>query len=75
VDQYRRLARTRGGIAVAEAKDAHCQLCHVRLRPQVYGEVRMGEKILRCDSCGRILYYLGAPPPREANDTRAPNAR
>jgi predicted nucleic acid-binding Zn-ribbon protein len=42
---------------VAEAKDEHCQECNVRLRPQVYSELRLGKKIIRCDSCSRILYY------------------
>jgi predicted nucleic acid-binding Zn-ribbon protein len=54
---YQKIARTRARIAVAEAKDEHCQECHVRLRPQVYSELRMGNKILRCDNCSRILYF------------------
>jgi predicted nucleic acid-binding Zn-ribbon protein len=57
--QYQKVARARSGIAMAEAKDEHCQVCHVRLRPQVYNEIRIGDRILRCDSCGRILYYSG----------------
>jgi len=60
--KYRRVARFRGGVAVAEAKDEHCQVCNVRLRPQVYSEIRLGNKILQCDSCSRILYYAGPPP-------------
>jgi predicted nucleic acid-binding Zn-ribbon protein len=60
--KYRRVARLRGGVAVAEAKDEHCQVCNVRLRPQVYSEIRLGNKILQCDSCSRILYYVGPPP-------------
>ena len=47
---------------MAEAKDEHCDVCHVRLRPQVYNEIREGKEILSCDSCGRIMYYLGPPP-------------
>ena len=57
--QYQRVAGARSGIAMAEAKDEHCQVCHVRLRPQVYSEIRIGDQVLRCDSCGRILYYAG----------------
>ena len=60
--QYRKVAGARSGVAMAEAKDEHCQVCHVRLRPQVYGEIRIGDRILRCDNCGRILYYLGPTP-------------
>ncbi len=60
--QYRKVSDARSGIAMAEAKDEHCDVCHVRLRPQVYNEIRVGKEILSCDSCGRIMYYLGPPP-------------
>jgi predicted nucleic acid-binding Zn-ribbon protein len=56
LNQYHVIAHARGGIGVAEAKNEHCQECHVRLRPQVYEELRLGQKILKCDSCTRILY-------------------
>jgi uncharacterized protein len=48
----------RQGIAVAEAKDGICTICHVRLRPQMFNEVRRNEAIMQCDSCQRILYYV-----------------
>ena len=60
--QYRKVSDARSGIAMAEAKDEHCEVCHVRLRPQVYNEIRVGKEILNCDSCGRIMYYLGPSP-------------
>jgi predicted nucleic acid-binding Zn-ribbon protein len=56
-DDYRRIAKTRGGVAVAEALDERCQVCMVRLRPQVFQELRVGDKILHCESCRRILYF------------------
>jgi len=52
-------AKGRKGVAVAEAKDGLCTICHVRLRPQVFNEVRKNESIIRCDSCRRILYFVG----------------
>jgi predicted nucleic acid-binding Zn-ribbon protein len=58
ITQYDEIGRVRSGIAIAQAKDEHCQVCHVRLRPQVYSELRIGNKILRCENCSRILYYL-----------------
>jgi hypothetical protein len=61
-DDYDRIARTRGGVAMAEAIDERCQVCMVRLRPQVYQEVRLGEKILHCESCRRILYFQEKAP-------------
>lgn len=56
LNQYQVIVSARGGIGVAEAKNEHCQECHVRLRPQVYEELRLGQKIHKCDSCTRILY-------------------
>jgi predicted nucleic acid-binding Zn-ribbon protein len=47
----------RQGIAVAEAKDGICTICHVRLRPQVFNEVRRNDAIVQCDSCQRILFF------------------
>jgi uncharacterized protein len=54
-------AKGRKGVAVAEAKDGLCTICHVRLRPQVFNEVRKNESIIQCDSCRRILYFAGNP--------------
>jgi hypothetical protein len=51
----------RQGIAVAEAKDGICTICHVRLRPQAFNEVRRNEAVVQCDSCQRILYFVPAP--------------
>jgi len=55
-----RVAHGRRGIAVAEARDGLCVVCHVRLRPQVFNEVRRNAAIIQCDSCTRILYFV--PP-------------
>jgi predicted nucleic acid-binding Zn-ribbon protein len=51
----------RQGIAVAEARDGICTICHVRLRPQMFNDVRRNEAIVQCDSCQRILYFVPAP--------------
>jgi uncharacterized protein len=48
----------RRGVAVAEARDGHCTFCHVRLRPQVFNEIRRNDRVVQCDSCLRILYYV-----------------
>jgi predicted nucleic acid-binding Zn-ribbon protein len=53
---YERVRRARGGVAVAAARDEECEICHVRMRPQVFQEVRRNDAIISCDSCNRILY-------------------
>jgi uncharacterized protein len=51
------VAKRRHGVAVAEARDGICTICHVRLRPQVFNTVRRNDAIIQCDSCQRILYF------------------
>ena len=58
---FARVAHGRKGVAVAEARDGLCTVCHVRLRPQMFNEVRRNASILQCDSCTRILYFAGSP--------------
>ena len=61
LETYRRIARLRGGVGVAEARDETCMGCRVKLRPQVCQEVRIGADLRQCDSCGRFLYILDRP--------------
>lgn len=62
---FERVAQGRRGIAMAEARDGLCSVCHVRLRPQAFNEVRRNSAIIQCESCSRILYYVppAAPEP------------
>ena len=55
------ISKRRNGVAVAEAREGICSICHVRLRPQVFNTVRRNEQIIQCDSCQRILYFVPAP--------------
>jgi predicted nucleic acid-binding Zn-ribbon protein len=59
LDMFHRVLKARQGIAVAQAVNGHCSICHVRLRPQVYNTIIKNEEIVQCDSCQRILYYAG----------------
>ena len=56
---FETVAKNRKGVAVAEAKNGHCSICHVRLRPQVFNEIRRNASIIQCESCQRILYFAG----------------
>lgn len=61
LELYERVRKARRGLALAEARDGCCTACNVRLRPQVYNEVRTNESIVTCESCSRILYYVELP--------------
>ena len=61
---FDRLARVRSGIAVARvemvgSQTAACSVCHVRLRPQLLSDLRLGRETVTCESCKRILYWNG----------------
>ncbi len=58
---YERVAKQRG-TALAEARDGVCQSCRVRMRPQIWVEVRKNETLFLCESCNRVLYYEPPPP-------------
>ena len=60
---FEHVSRQRRGLAVAEARDGICTVCHVRLRPQVFNEVRRNDALVQCDSCLRILYFVPSPAP------------
>jgi len=53
---YERVMKFRGS-GLAEVRDHKCMGCQVKLRPQTYNEVCIGEKLTVCDSCQRVLYY------------------
>jgi hypothetical protein len=68
---FEHVSRQRKGLAVAEARNGHCMVCHVRLRPQVFNEVRRNEALIQCDSCLRILYF--APTTTERENAASPS--
>jgi len=51
------VARGRKGVAVAEASGGRCMACQVRLRPQLFNNVRLNSALIQCESCQRILYF------------------
>jgi uncharacterized protein len=35
--------------------------CRMKIRPQVFSDIRRGDSIFTCESCGRILYFKAEP--------------
>ena len=63
---FEQVARARKGVAISMAtRDGLCSVCHVRLRPPVFQQVRQNDSIIQCESCQRILYWIPPPPPVE----------
>jgi predicted nucleic acid-binding Zn-ribbon protein len=72
VTLFEQVARARKGVAICVAtRDGLCSSCHVRLRPQVFQDVRQNHSIIQCPSCNRLLYWIPPPPPVEPAVTHA----
>lgn len=54
---YERVRKKWSGHVVAEVQEGRCMACYITLRPQFYQDLRRGDQVLTCESCGRILYY------------------
>ena len=57
VDAVRRVEEARAGIFLARAEAQVCQSCYVRVRPQVFQEIKLSARIHSCGNCRRFLYY------------------
>ena len=69
--EYNRILQRRG-VALAEAKDGACTMCHVKLRAQVFVDVKRNDAIIACSSCSRIMFF-NAPPPQGAIEAPLPS--
>jgi len=55
--QVRTLESTRQGIFLTPAENGTCQSCFVRVRPQVFQEIKAATIVHTCASCRRFLYF------------------
>jgi hypothetical protein len=66
VGNVRRVEEGRRGVFLVRADREMCSACHVRVRPQVYQEIKQALKLHACGNCKRYLYYepafKSAPP-------------
>lgn len=53
---YNRIAVKKQGLALAAVNGEVCAACQMKLRPQLINEIRLGEQIVVCENCSRILY-------------------
>jgi uncharacterized protein len=62
LDLFNRVARVRGTGVSEASKDAMCSQCHVKLRPQMFVDLKRTDEIFQCPQCNRILYYEAPAP-------------
>lgn len=56
LDLYEALRITRQGEAVAKVEQGMCQGCRINLPMTKLQRTRMGQELVQCSNCGRILY-------------------
>lgn len=66
VRRYVFISGRRPGAAVVEAADGVCTGCNMALPPQQYNELFVGQKLIQCANCQRILYIN--PDAKEEGD-------
>ena len=54
---YERIRKKTKGTVIADATEGRCDACQIFLRPQFFQDLRRGDQIMFCESCGRILTY------------------
>ncbi len=54
---YERIRKKTKNTPISDATDGRCEACRIGLRPQLFQDLRRGDQILLCESCGRILTY------------------
>lgn len=55
--EYERIRKKTKNTPIADATEGRCSACQIALRPQFFQDLRRGDKIMFCESCGRILTY------------------
>ena len=58
LDQYRYIkSQVKRPPIVVPLEEGKCQGCHLKVSGEVDSAARKGTELVRCDSCGRILYF------------------
>ncbi len=57
VGTYERVRKGKGGLVVVPVRKKACGGCFKQIPPQRVLEIRRGDRIFACDSCGRILIW------------------
>jgi hypothetical protein len=55
---YERIRKGKGGMAVVPLRKKACGGCFKHVPPQMIQQIRRGDGIYTCDSCGRILIWV-----------------
>ncbi len=59
---YERVRKGKGGLVVVPIRKKACNGCFKQIPPQRIQEIRRGDRVFACDSCGRILIWTDESP-------------
>lgn len=68
IKAYGNMIKNRGNKAVAFVNEGACAVCGFNLRPQVKIELQLRNKLIYCESCGRILIEPFVEEPEESTE-------
>ena len=54
---YQRVRKVRGGMVVVSVRKRACGACYKALPPHRIQELKRGDQVIACDSCGRLLVW------------------
>lgn len=55
---YERVKKVKGGVAIVPVRKRACSGCYKSLPPQRIQEIKKGDNLITCDSCGRVLIWI-----------------
>lgn len=61
LERYERILTSKGDTALANVSDGACSGCYMTLPPQTVIEVKRADRLMECQSCGRILFWRPDP--------------
>lgn len=53
---YNSLFTKKSGKAVSYVETFFCEICNMKIRPQLLSEIISNKKLITCETCGRILF-------------------
>jgi len=56
LSRYETILNKKDGLALAPITGSSCGGCFLNIRPQTFNAIKMGQDLIECESCSRILY-------------------
>ena len=57
LDLYHKIKQKRPELTVVAVENSCCMGCHMNIPPQLFNDIKIGQKIITCPHCNRILFW------------------